>query len=108
MTEKSENAASKPKLRKERRPSRYAAAQERRNAAKARDNRFYAAIFSLVTVVVLFALVIAAVMVNGASIDTRGLGDVAAPWVLGLSKLEVGGLGIVALIGVGMWRKITK
>lgn len=107
-TDSAPETAAPHSLRKERRPSRYAAAQARRDAAKAKDNRFYAAIFSLVTVVVLFAILISALMLYGANIDASGMGEWAAPWVLGLSKMEVAGLGVVALIGFGMWRKIKK
>ena len=94
--------------RKDRRPSRYIKAQQRRDAAKARDNKFYAAIFSLITMVVLVALLISAVMVNGGAVDTSGMGGWASPWVMGLSKMEVIGLVFVALVGYGMWRKMKK
>lgn len=94
--------------RKDRRPSRYVKAQQRRAAAKAKDNRFYAAIFSLISVVVLFSLLISAVMVNGSSVDTRGMTGWATPWVLGMSKLEVAGLGLVGIVAVIMWRKMKK
>ena len=94
--------------RKDRRPSRYVMAQQRRNAAKARDNRFYMAIFSLMSVVVLVALSISALMVNGAALDTSGMAGWAAPWLLGFSKLELAGLGLVGLVAFVMWRKMQK
>ena len=94
--------------RKDRRPSRYVKAQQRRAAAKANDNRFYAAIFTLISVVVLFSLSISAVMVNGGSVDTSGMTGWATPWVLGMSKLEVIGLGLVGIVAVIMWRKMKK
>ncbi|WP_371397109.1 hypothetical protein [Fretibacter rubidus] len=94
--------------RKDRRPSRYVKAQQRRDAAKARDNKFYAAIFSLITMVVLVALLISAVMVNGGAVDTSAMGGWASPWVMGLSKMEVVGLAFVGLVGYGMWRKMKK
>jgi len=94
--------------RKERRPSRYVKAQERRAAAKANDNRFYGAIFSLITVVVLLALLISAVMVNGGGVSVGGLSGWAESWILGASKLEAAGLGLVAVLAFIMWRRMSK
>jgi len=94
--------------RKDRRPSRYVKAQQRREAAKAKDNRFYGAIFSLVTIVVLFSLLISAVMVSGGGLAVGGLSAWAEPWVFGASKLEIVGLFFVGLVALIMWRRMKK
>lgn len=97
---------------KERRPSRrlsrYEKSQARRAAQRAADSRFYGVIFALMGLVVMVALLIAAMSVNGARVDVTGLEGWTKPWLGPLTKLEAAGLVIVGIIAIFMYHRIRK
>jgi hypothetical protein len=93
------------------RASRYVRAQERRDAQKRADQRFYNVIFGLVSLCVLVVLGLAALAMRGEfqggtdSVDTP---DVSRETFIGLSVTEWVGLVVVAVIGLFMWRRISR
>ena len=91
-----------------RRATRYQRAQERKAAQSRADNRLYGAMFGLMSIVALLAILIGAVMVNGASIDASGMANMAAPWLGPVSQLEVIGLVFVALIAAIAYLRMRK
>jgi len=94
--------------RKDRRTSRFIKAEQRRRAAQAKDQRFYAMMFSVVGVMIAVIFGIAFLVMYGNSVDVGGLGDFTQPWLLGASKLELGGLVLVALFGAYMWMRMKR
>ena len=96
--------------RRRNRPSRYVRAQERREAQARADQRFYRAIFGVISLCVLVVLAAAAMMSSGAfSADDGGGGTVPMRATFaGLSLIEWAGLLVVAVIGVFMWRRIIR
>ena len=114
MSEDPKNPASnvtpeKPYVpRKERRTSRFIKAEERRRAAQAKDQRFYAMMFSVVGVMIAVVFGIAFLVMFGNTVDVGALGDFTKPWLFGASILELGGLVIVGLFGVYMWARMKR
>ncbi len=108
----SEDQAEIPAAKRRRnRPSRYIRAQERRDAQKRADQRFYNVIFSLVGVCVLVVLGLAALASNGAlqgETSSSEAPDVARQTFIGLTLIEWVGLLVVAIIGIFMWRRLTR
>ena len=93
------------------RQSRYLRAVERREAQARADQRFYRVIFGLISACVLVVLAVAAVFYSGALGEggDSAIGDAPAQTAfLGLTALEWGGLAVVAVIGVFMWRRISR
>lgn len=92
------------------RQSRYLRAMERREAQERADKRFYRVIFGLISACVLVVLAAAAMFTSGVLGGDGGQGaDVPTRATFaGLSALEWGGLVVVAVIGVFMWRRITR
>ena len=92
------------------RASRYVRAQERRDAQKRADQRFYNAIFGVASVGVMIVLLLAALASNGAfnAGEGRGIDAPVRSTFIGLTLIEWIGLGIVGVIGVFMWLRIRK
>ena len=100
-----------PAGQRRKRASRYVRAQERRDAQKRADQRFYNVIFGLVSVCVLVVLGLAAIASNGAFQGGEGrvdTADVSRETFIGLSVTEWIGLVLVAVIGLFMWRRISS
>ena len=91
-----------------RRASRYQKQQERKAAQRAADNKLYGAMFALMSVLALLAVMIGALMLYGGNIDVSGMGDLAQPWLGPLTKLEVGGFVFVALIAGIVYMRMRK
>jgi hypothetical protein len=91
-----------------RRSSRYARAQQRRAAQKAADNKFYGGMFALIGVVVMAALLIAALAINGRQVDVSGLESWTRPWLLGMSKLEVGAFVLAAIMATVIYSRMRR
>ena len=91
-----------------RRASRYQKVQERKAAQARADNRFYGAMFALISVIALIAILISAIMVNGASVDTSGMAGLASPWLGPFTKLEIIGLTLVGLIAAMVYLRMRK
>ena len=95
----------KPRLR---RASRYQKQQERRAAQRAADNKLYGAMFALMSILALLAVLIGALMLYGGTVDVSGMGDLAEPWLGPFTKLEIGGFVFVALVAGVMFLRMRK
>ena len=91
-----------------RRASRYQKQQERKAAQRAADNKLYGAMFALMSILALFAVLIGALMLYGGNVDVSGMGDLAEPWLGPLTRLEVGGFVFVALIAAILYLRMRK
>ena len=91
-----------------RRQSRYNRVQERRAAQKRADNRFYAGMFSMMGVLALFAILLAAIAINGGNVNVSGMESWAQPWLGPLTKLEAAGLVFVAFIAAMAYMRMRK
>ena len=91
-----------------RRASRYQKQQERKAAQRAADNKLYGAMFALMSILALFAVLIGALMLYGGNVDVSGMGDLAEPWLGPLTKLEVGGFVFVALLAAILYLRMRK
>ncbi|MDB2437513.1 hypothetical protein N9W89_02245 [Hellea sp.] len=107
MTDKSPNElpTTSPRLR---RASRYQKQQERMAAQRAADNKLYGAMFAMMSILALLAVLIGALMLYGGNVDVSGMGDLAQPWLGPLTKLEVGGFVFVGLIAVVLYMRMRK
>jgi len=98
-----------PQPKRMRRASRYQRAQARKASQKASDQRFYNAMFTMMGVFALLAVLLGAIMLNGAPADVSGMEGWTTPWVLGFTKLEVSGFAFVgfitAIIGLRLRKK---
>ena len=91
-----------------RRTSRYQKQQERKAAQRAADNKLYGAMFAMMSILALLAVLIGALMLYGGNVDVSGIGDLAQPWLGPLTKLEVGGFIFVALIAGIVYIRMRK
>ena len=99
----------KPSPRQRTRPSRYQRAQERREAQRRADQRFYNGIFGVIGACVLVVLGLAMIASSGeAPVVGAGSEGLVQETFLGLTALEIGGLVVVLILGILMWRRITK
>lgn len=99
----------KPSPRSSNRASRYQRAQERREAQRRADQRFYNGIFGVIGACVLVVLGLAMVASSGEAPQVASNPDsVMQQTFMGLTGLEIAGLILVVVIGLFMWRRITK
>lgn len=91
-----------------RRASRYQKQQERKAAQRAADNKLYGAMFALMSILALFAILIGALMLYGGNVDVSGMGDLAEPWLGPLTKLEIGGFVFVGIIAAILYFRMRK
>jgi len=94
-----------------RRSDHYTRARARREAKDRANQRYYRTVFSVSGVLVMFVLLIAAIAINGGGemVGDVPLEGLTSPWLFGLSKLEVFGLLIVAVIAaIAYWRMSRK
>lgn len=100
----------KPPQRSRNRVSRYQRSIERRDAQRRADQRFYNGIFSVIGACVLVVLGLAMIASSGnaPSVGGAGVEELVRTTFLGLTLIEWAGLLIVAVIGIFMWRRITK
>lgn len=105
-TEPTENAA--PRQKRIRRASRYQRVQERKAAQRASDQRFYNAMFALMGVLALLAVLLGAIMLNGVPQGVSGLQGWTTPWLLGFTKMEVAGFGFVVFIALTVGLRLRK
>lgn len=95
----------RPRLR---RASRYQKQQERKAAQRAADNKLYGAMFALMSVLALLAVLIGALMLYGGNVDVSSMGDLAEPWIGPFTKLEVGGFVFVFLTATVVYLRMRK
>lgn len=105
-TDPSENLEPQPN--RLRRASRYQRVQARKAAQKASDQRFYNAMFTMMGVFALLAVLLGAIMLNGAPADVSGMEGWTTPWLLGFTKLEVAGFAFVGFITVIIALRLRK
>jgi len=91
-----------------RRASRYQRVQERKAMQRAADQRFYNAMFALVGVLALFAVLLGAIMLNGVPAGVGGMQGWTSPWLFGFTKLEVAGFGFVGFIAFAVGLRFRK
>lgn len=88
--------------RRVRRASRYQRVQARKAAQRASDQRFYNAMFALMGVFALLAVLLGAIMLNGVPQGVDGMEGWTTPWLFGFTKMEVAGFGFVAFIALAV------
>jgi len=94
--------------RRVRRASRYQRVQERKAMQRASDQRFYNAMFALVGVLALFAVLLGAIMMNGVPSGVEGMQGWTSPWLLGFTKLEIAGFAFVGFIALAVGLRFRK
>ena len=95
-----------PEEKRIRRASRYQRVQARKAAQRASDQRFYNAMFALMGVLALFAVLVGAIMINGVPQGVSGLQGWTTPWLLGFTKMEVAGFAFVGVIALSVWLRL--
>lgn len=98
----------KPYKPRSQRVSRYQRIQERRYAQKAADNRYYTALFGLIGILSLLAILMGAIMINGVPQGVEGMRGWTTEWIFGFSKLEVAGFAFVGAIALSAWLRMRK
>ncbi len=86
-------------------------AQERRDAQRRADQRFYNAIFSVIGACVMVVLGLAmfgTLQGDGSGETSADQPEVVFSTFLGLTAIQWGGLAVVAVIAIFMWRRISK
>ncbi len=107
-TEKKPPLSERPTRQSIRRQSRYNRIQERKIAQTRADGRFYAGMFSIMGVVAMFAVLLAAISINGESVDVSGIQSWAQPWLGPFTKLEVAGVSFVGVIAYIAYRRMRR
>lgn len=102
MSELDPTEAQQPEQRRVRRASRYQRVQERKAQQRASDQRFYNAMFTLMGVLALFAVLLGAIMMNGVPQGVSGMQGWTTPWVFGFSKMEIAGFAFVGVIALAV------
>jgi len=85
-----------------RRASRYQRVQARKAAQRASDQRFYNAMFALMGVLALLAVLLGAIMMNGVPQGVDGMEGWTTPWIFGFTKMEVAGFAFVGFIALAV------
>ena len=102
MSEFDPSEDSVPPQKRMRRASRYQRVQERKAAQRASDQRFYNAMFALMGVLALLAVLLGAIVMNGVPQGVGGMQGWTTPWLFGFTKMEVAGFGFVAFIALAV------
>ena len=95
-----ESQSRHPQMRRVRRASRYQRVQERKAMQRRSDQRFYNAMFALMGVFALLAVLLGAIMMNGVPQGVDGMQGWTTPWLFGFTKMEVAGFAFVAFIAL--------
>lgn len=91
-----------------RRASRYQRVQARKAAQQASDQRFYNAMFALMGVLALFAVLLGAIVMNGVPGGVAGMEGWTTPWLFGFSKFEFAGFAFVGFIALAVGLRLRK
>ena len=84
---------------------RYHRAAERKRAAERQDSQFFRAVFSLTGVAGAIVIGLAIFGMTGGNFDPATMDHLLEPWIGSLSRLHVGGLAFVAMVGgLYFWR----
>ena len=102
MSELDPSDAPPPAQKRVRRASRYQRVQARKAVQRASDQRFYSAMFALMGVLALFAILLGAIMMNGVPKGVDGMEGWTTPWAFGFSKMEVAGFAFVGFIALAV------
>ena len=108
MTDDPIQSKDNPAPRRLRRATRYQKAQQRKAEQYGSDNRLYGAMFAMMSVFALLAILIGAIMMNGGNVDTSGMAGLAQPWLGPFTMLEVLGVAFVALIAGMTYLRMRK
>ena len=102
MSELEEPESPEPRQKRVRRASRYQRVKARKAAQRASDQRFYNAMFALMGVFALLAVLLGAIMLNGIPQGVGGMEGWTTPWLFGFTKMEVAGFGFVGFIALAV------
>ena len=102
MSELDPSEADHPRQKRVRRASRYQRVQERKASQRASDQRFYNAMFALMGVLALLAILLGAIMMNGVPEGVDGMQGWTTPWLFGFTKMEVAGFAFVGFIALAV------
>ena len=94
--------------RRVRRASRYQRVRQRKAVQQASDQRFYNAMFSLMGVLALFAVLLGAIMLNGVPEGVAGMEGWTSPWLFGFSKFEFAGFAFVGFIALAVGLRLRS
>ncbi|NNE56917.1 MAG: hypothetical protein HKN36_02315 [Hellea sp.] len=84
---------------------RYHKAQARRRKAELEQDRFSRAVFSVAGVAAAIAIGLGVLATQGPTIDKEAAANLTDPWIGPASRMEVFGLGFIAIIAVlFLWR----
>ena len=108
MSENESPPSEAPGQKRIRRASRYNRVQQRKAAQRASDQRFYNAMFALIGVLALFAVLIGAIVMSGVPQGVDSMQGWTSPWVLGFTKLEVAGFAFVAFIALAVGLRLKR
>jgi len=97
-----------PPTKRLRRATRYQKAQERRHKQNASDSKFYAAMFSIMTVLALLVILVGAIMLGGGNVDASGMSRLAQPWIGSVTMLEAIGVAFVGAISGMVYLRMRK
>lgn len=97
-----------PPVKRLRRATRYQKAQQRKAEQSRADNRLYSAMFAMMSILALLAILIGAVMMNGGNVNVGGMAGLAQPWLGPFTKLEIIGFVFVAFIAVTTYLRMRK
>jgi len=97
-----------PQPKRLRRASRYQRVQERKAAQRASDQRFYNAMFALMGVLALLAVLLGAIMLNGVPRGVDGMQGWTTPWLFGFTKMEIAGFAFVGIIALTVGLRLRK
>ena len=102
MSEDENTQSEPPAQRRVRRASRYQRVQARKAQQRASDQRFYNAMFALMGVLALFAVLLGAIMINGVPGGVAGMEGWTTPWLFGFTKMEIAGFAFVGFIALAV------
>jgi len=108
MTDEPKISGDNPPAKRLRRATRYQKAQERRHKQSVSDNKFYAAMFSIMSVLALLVVLVGAIMLGGGRVDASGMAGLAEPWLGSFTLLEVIGVVFVAMIAGAIYLRMRK
>lgn len=92
----------------QRRLRRYHKARARRQKDAVSDARFSRALFSVAGIAAAIAIGLAVLGMDGAAVDPDAAQALTDPWIGPLSRLEVYGIGFIALLGVIYFWRIRR